>query len=187
MRTLIVLLVLPAFFVVIVKAQTQTSEPTPTDNTTPDAHRRLPVGSPLEHWEGFQRKFAHRHAHLRIITTADSTTIADCDLKSVSEESIQCRNTSHGHSTYNKNEIAAVSWQHHDSGDVGWTALPLAISGGLAYSAYVVAPILAASIPLAFFAFVFSFAAVGFVASLICTVDEPVYKRPSEATVTAQS
>jgi hypothetical protein len=158
MRSLITASVLYCFLITTSYAQTGVEErPYVSEQQNITTESELPI-SPDASWEVFSKQFAKWRGDLQIVTKIAPKKKEQCHVREVTTDGITCVSHQKVKRTYPKEKIASVFSAHHT--DFGFFPLVggfLAATGGAAYGAFLVAPILAASIPLAGLAFVLAY------------------------------
>ena len=155
MRSFISVAVLYCVFIASSQAQADTSpEPSVSDQQTLHTRTEVPL-SPKSDWNALSKTFSSWRGDLQISTTDHPGKKQKCRLRAITENIIVCGSSERDEKSYSKDQISSVFAAHH--ADHSWIPLSatfFACTGGVAYGAYVVGSVLAASIPLGIFAFI---------------------------------
>jgi hypothetical protein len=155
MRFSITVVVLYSVLIASSQAQADASpEPSVPAEQTLHTRTAAPI-SPKSDWNALSKTFASSHGDLQISTTDHPGKKQKCRLRAITESAIICGASEQNEKSYSKDQISAVFSAHHtDHSWIPLSAMFFAGSGGVAYGAYVVGSVLAASIPLGIFAFI---------------------------------
>ncbi len=155
MRSFISAVVLYCVFIASSQAQADTSAElsVPVEQTL---HTRTDTAiSPKSDWTALSKTLTSWRGDLQISTTDHPGKKQKCRLRAITESDIICGSSKRNEKSYSKDQIIAVFSAHHtDHSWIPLSAMFFAGSGGVAYGAYVVGSVLAASVPLGIFAFI---------------------------------
>lgn len=155
MRSFVTVIVLYSVLVASSHAQADTSPElsVPVEQTL---HSRTEATiSPKSDWTGLSKTLMSWRGDLQISTTDHPGKKQKCHLRAITESAIICGSSERTVKSYSKDQISAVFSAHHtDHSWIPLSAMFFAGSGGVAYGAYVVGSVLAASVPLGIFAFI---------------------------------